>query len=774
MDKAFRSDVLAWLAESLADFGQFECDSNLNQFSNQWTFASDASNDNIISNLDLKSPVDPDQVIRFCSRYLSKNIKYQQVTGYDPEYIREMQQKSCTHGFHEYHSEQLGVCNMGEYGSGGIPLSMDSLSYAHFNSVIALEASCIKSTQNPQTGVQVQFLELFEQETLGNLALRRAARSINLCWKVSCLYINEFADWLHKVAVHAACTMERVQSRDIGIPNASLILFQLSRETGWVLGKLSLMTPSKTEATVNALLIDAGFGFISAAICLLFSQKQDKGLGQFMYGLAESCESAMTVAIRMTPQRSLWRKLLYDCIRSTNFCPSRASLCLDRQPRVMLHLIARSEHLKTTRKLHEKCGEVCCHVKSVESHHQPGHLEQGCVCTTTAFDTMETSDLVLLDTVTRQLIRYKANVPLPPYIAVSQVWFQGIFGQASRVCGECSLKFLSTTCNNIGIQHAWVDTLCMPKSKELRHEVVKQLKNIYLNAGATLVIDAGLMVTVAKTVLDLSLVIFLSDWSSRIWTLQEGVLASKLLFCVKDQILSFPQVFLPHWVIDPRNIIPVTLFQVYGIGKDGQNQSLEDVLRYAVGRQTSWEQDYLYGLSALLPHTPKRHENLHFVAKEVAEMYPKVDLGMLLASFPRCNIPNYRWMPCRSALQGGGFTTRILGDVTPNGLQCHILATVKLSPTQDEDILRDAKNRLLLETVMDVEFPCKYWFTTKVKDVVVGTDVEGRELIYCLVLKSKISFGFVVSLTESGQFQYMGRAGSIGEIPEKQASILIT
>ncbi|KAK3847967.1 MAG: hypothetical protein J3R72DRAFT_431153, partial [Linnemannia gamsii] len=164
----------------------------------------------------------------------------------------------------------------------------------------------------------------------------------------------------------------------------------------------------------------------------------------------------------------------------------------------------------------------------------------------------------------------------------------------------------------------------MPTGESLRRKVLAQHRDIYLNAGATLVVDAGLISTNARTVLDLSFAIFLSDWSSRIWTLQEGVLASKLLFCVGDQVLALPQTRLSKF-LDVRNTVPFRLLGVYGLREGALDQPLQIALALACGRQTSYPCDYLFGLSAILPSTPaNRDEDLELVAIEVARMYKGV------------------------------------------------------------------------------------------------------------------------------------------------------
>ncbi|KFH63733.1 hypothetical protein MVEG_10426 [Podila verticillata NRRL 6337] len=732
----------------------------------------------IAARLNLSSLSDAINIIRlFGVGGAGRTVEYQGVRGYDPERVRQATLLSCCpQELNELPSEIFGACDMGEYGSGGLPKFLHQfLVVSQFNSARVIDAESRHYAQDPETMAQFADFQLFKQrEIFGDLAWCRAARSIQVCWHVSFTLDGDMGDWLLKVAVHAACTMERVQSRTLKASKATIILFQLSRELGFVLERMLFDNPpSKTMATIISLLIDVGFGFISTGLCLLFTQQQDEGYNRLMFGLAEHCGCTLTSAGRSNPQKPLWKKLTYDCVRLSNFCPSRANIVMELQPSEMFHLIARSEHISTARKLHETCDDSCRQAQSVENHQQPGHLKEGCPCATEYFEPIETTELVLFDTVNRKLVQQPESTI--PYVAVSQIWFQGIFGQDSRVCGECTLNFLATACSSIGVQYVWIDTLCMPTLKKLREEVVRQLQQIYLRADATLVVDAGLRSMAAGTALDLSLAVLLSDWSSRVWTLQEGVLASKLLFCVGNQVLALPQVFGADMLQDTRSRVPFMLLQAYGMKLRGVGQTLENVIRLAAGRQTSWPQDYLYGLSALLRHPPKRQEDLHLVAIEVALMYSEVDLGILLAPFPRCDIENYRWMPRRAKHRSGGHHTNLRGVITPDGLWCKVTAFIKLTSIVDDDHTRGT-NKLKIRMKLEAEIPVKNWYTTETQGVFVGTDVEAGHLIFCLVGHADdiLSFGFVVSPTDNGHFQYMGCAGVTGRVSAKPVSILVT
>ncbi|KAG0287720.1 hypothetical protein BGZ96_008390 [Linnemannia gamsii] len=770
-DVSLSSDV----TELLADFGRLETGPKLDQFSMQLTFIDGWNDAKIKSQLDLGSLSDANQIISYFGVF-GGTMDYQGVRGYDPERVRQIALLSCRpQERNELPSEIFGTHDMGEYGSGGLPEFLHPwLAETTVNSARVIDAESRQYAHDPEIMASFEYFYLFKQrEIFGDLAWCRAARSILVCAEVSGILGGDLSDWLIKVAVHAACTMERVRSRALKASKATIILFQLSRELGYVLGRILFDNPpSKTLAIIISLLIEVGFGFISAGLCEFFTQQQDKGYSRLMFGLSEHCGSMLTTTGRSNPKKLLWKKLTKDCVRLSNFCPSRANTVVELQPSEMFHLIARCEHISTDLKLHETCDDSCSKAQSVENYQRPGHLEEGCKCQETRFEPKETAQLVLFDIKKKKLFEPKFKTP---YVAVSQVWFQGIFGQESRTCGTCSLDRLAVVCNRLGVRYVWIDTLCMPTSKKLRNEVVAQLRDIYLKADATLVVDAGLILTTARTVLDLSLAVLMSDWSSRVWTLQEGVLASKLLFCVGDQVLSLPQVYGADLFLDPRRRVPSKLLRAYGMKSRGLGQSLENVIGFAAGRQTSHPCDYLYGLSALLCYPPERQEDLHSVAKEVAGMYSEVDLGILLGPFPRCEIENYRWMPRRAKQMSGGYHTGLSGSITPDGLRCRLTAFIKLTSIVDDDHTRGT-SKLEMRMNLEAEISIKNWYKTETQGVFVGTEVEASQLIFCLVghREDRHSFGFVVSPTDYGNFQYMGCAVATGMVSERPVSILVT
>ncbi|KAF9350086.1 hypothetical protein BGX26_011688 [Mortierella sp. AD094] len=730
----------------------------------------------------------------FGKNMFGKVVDYRWRIGYDAESIRKYELSFCPpSGPDEPFSEILRAHNMAEYGSDGLPeFVLKAIADKRINSAMSLDRRARDYVRPEFVGYALPFVktvqELKERSVdFEKLAWFRAAISIEMCWRVSTALDKIWGDWLLKVAVHAACTLESMQGGGLESPLATIKLFQLAWEIGYgllyMLRQDLLVCPQR--AAVAAMLIEAWRGFSSAGLCLISTENKDEKNACFFHGLAILSASDSTSATSSITE-SGWKELARRRIKSTNFCPSRQlTVNVEIHRHHMFHLIARAEYLTTSRKLHSACGDTCVKAFNTDNHHQAGHLNENCGCSATYFEPIETEELVLFDTEGKEGEELVLANSHTPYVAVSQIWFQGIFGQSSRRCGECSLGYLKMACTNIGARYAWIDTLCMPTSMDLRRKVIRQLRSIYLNAAATLVIDVGLISTAAKTVMDLSLAICLSDWSSRVWTLQEGVLASKLLFCVGEQVLALPQVDGPLLLQDTRRTVPSALLKGYGQREIGLNRPLDSLLQLAAGRQTSYPCDYLYGLSALLPSTPaNRNQDPNLLAIEVAQMYQSpmgIDLTILQTSFDRCRTEGYRWMPLGAKTAGNLSPTHIIGRVNEKkhgGLECRVKALIGL--TSVVGIYKEAPHlRRTVQSVLMFRNFIMYWYSTETAGVFVGTSVEADRLVFCLVgyvhdLGEDGPFGFVVSpTTHCGRpaYQYIGAAVVIGKVPANPSII---
>jgi hypothetical protein len=306
---------------------------------------------------------------------------------------------------------------------------------------------------------------------------------------------------------------------------------------------------------------------------------------------------------------------------------------------------------------------------------------------------------------------------------------------------------------------------------------MEQLRDIYLLASATLVEDAGLICTKVTTTLDLSLAIWLSDWTSCVWTLQEGILSSKLLFCVGNDVLALSQIQCLVAMVDTRYMIPSSSMNGYGLGELGLGLPLITILNLAAGRQTSWPQDQMYGLSALLPSTKlTRAPSLEMVAVDVAKMYmnTRVVHGILQVDLERCQTENFRWMPLSAKYLYRQLETGVHGLTTAVGLWCPATALIRITSAMDKSI---SGLPLDIPDTESLDFNTDHLYQTGLPAVYIGTRVKAKNLIFCRVGSGidDRSYGFVVALTSRrGVFFYDGEAIMFDVTPVNDDSIFVT
>ena len=92
-----------------------------------------------------------------------------------------------------------------------------------------------------------------------------------------------------------------------------------------------------------------------------------------------------------------------------------------------------------------------------------------------------------------------------------------------------------------------MDTLCVPagkgeENKRLRKLAIQQMRDIYESSDRVLVLDDRIeQLSVSSSYFDRAVRLIVSNWQSRIWTLQEGVMAHQLCFQFEDGALAYEQ-----------------------------------------------------------------------------------------------------------------------------------------------------------------------------------------------------------------------------------------
>lgn len=137
----------------------------------------------------------------------------------------------------------------------------------------------------------------------------------------------------------------------------------------------------------------------------------------------------------------------------------------------------------------------------------------------------------------------------PGYVAISHVWSDGRGNEQANSLPLCQLKSISQYVRQLNPRHAddpifWIDTLCVPVKEPLRNTAIMRMAQIYEQAVDVLVLSEELLSHELPRSPDLALFdIFCCKWMTRLWTMQEGALASSLVFQFKDRTATFNGLF---------------------------------------------------------------------------------------------------------------------------------------------------------------------------------------------------------------------------------------
>ncbi|PCH37220.1 hypothetical protein WOLCODRAFT_159523 [Wolfiporia cocos MD-104 SS10] len=105
----------------------------------------------------------------------------------------------------------------------------------------------------------------------------------------------------------------------------------------------------------------------------------------------------------------------------------------------------------------------------------------------------------------------------------------------------------------------WMDSLCVPRQKDMRRKAIGLMVQTYRDAEIVLVIDAGIRsFSVNSSTEEKLLRVLMSEWMQRLWTLQETILSCKLVFEFAERTVSVEEV-IPRNERDLLDVVPTKL-----------------------------------------------------------------------------------------------------------------------------------------------------------------------------------------------------------------------
>jgi len=210
-------------------------------------------------------------------------------------------------------------------------------------------------------------------------------------------------------------------------------------------------------------------------------------------------------------------------------------------------------HIRESSQAHGKCTTQSCVMNMIDTtNYVPKHVIGTCNC-----NKYKPS----LENVISSLSVGKIPViqcPLPheellsidsvkmPYVAISHVWADGLGSTTEEGLPACQIKRLVTLTKQLTPNGAfWIDALCIPVVKDMRKRAIGLMAKTYNEAKVVLVIDSGIRtISVSAPREEKLLYVLSSGWMQRLWTLQEAILAQKLVFEFSDGLVALEELLL--------------------------------------------------------------------------------------------------------------------------------------------------------------------------------------------------------------------------------------
>lgn len=213
--------------------------------------------------------------------------------------------------------------------------------------------------------------------------------------------------------------------------------------------------------------------------------------------------------------------------------------------------------LRNLQKGRRHCG-LCTRTQCLASQLQKStyrtvHTRTDCLCPFRGFDSaavetmLEEGELPLVawDRKIEMASLAPAKVGVP-YVAISHVWSDGLGNPHGNMMPQCQLETLDKLVQDLYPGKTeetpfWIDTLCCPaKPSNGKRIAIRKMRDTYAYADKVLVLDNVLrsLEVTGRSVDELAFYIYSSNWSSRLWTYQEGALPKTLVFQFADATLD--------------------------------------------------------------------------------------------------------------------------------------------------------------------------------------------------------------------------------------------
>ncbi|KAL9615725.1 MAG: hypothetical protein Q9160_009308 [Pyrenula sp. 1 TL-2023] len=272
-----------------------------------------------------------------------------------------------------------------------------------------------------------------------------------------------------------------------------------------------------------------------------------------------------------------------------------------------------------------------------------------------------------------------------PFVAISHVWADGLGNPDANALPRCQMQRLSDTVQGLTGQSDmpfWLDTICVPpdtalnnmdpnvseKQRKAQDQAIAKMRQTYEESFHVLVLDAWIISDCTNAMSDMEKLmrIFSCGWNTRLWTYQEGALAKRLSFKLKDAIYDMDEAILrvqssQDWSLNYtlRGPLIAQYDSLRGFRNQGSSeaQNIKHLANALAFRATSVTSDETICLSALMgfnvqkildvkdPDPKKPVKLAEARMTKFWSMFDRVPAVLLKFDGPTLPVDGYGWAP---------------------------------------------------------------------------------------------------------------------------------
>jgi hypothetical protein len=210
-------------------------------------------------------------------------------------------------------------------------------------------------------------------------------------------------------------------------------------------------------------------------------------------------------------------------------------------------------------KEHGLCSRAFCSAPAVEedkAHFEPIHTSAGCACNEVSISNADIESIIEKGDVPvlnfseayegqRQMkVAYsgvrEATEKGQSFVAISHVRHMGLGNHGKQSLPYCQLASIQLIADDIlgtdsSPAYFWLDTMCLPLHCQSRAPALRHIRRVYQVASKVVVLDPYLYGHSVASFEECIFRIRYSCWKTRLWTLQEGVVAKELHIRFKNK-----------------------------------------------------------------------------------------------------------------------------------------------------------------------------------------------------------------------------------------------